>query len=52
MLMRCYVGQGERAEALRHYRLCMDIVRAEYEAAPETTTTTLFEQIRLDPRSI
>jgi DNA-binding SARP family transcriptional activator len=52
MLMRCYVRQGERAEALRHYRLCVDILRAEFEAAPETVTTTLFEQIRLDPGSI
>jgi DNA-binding SARP family transcriptional activator len=52
MLMRCYVRQGERAEALRHYRLCMDILHAEFEAAPETATTTLFEQIRLDPGSI
>jgi len=52
MMMRCYVRQGERAEALRHYRLCVDILRTEFEAAPETATTTLFEQIRLDPGSI
>jgi DNA-binding SARP family transcriptional activator len=52
LLMRCYVRQGERAEALRHYRLCMDILRAEFEAAPETATTILFEQIRLNPGSI
>lgn len=52
MLMRCYVRQGERAEALRHYRLCVDILHTEFEAAPERATTTLFEQIRLDPGSI
>lgn len=52
MMMRCYVRQGERAEALRHYRLCVDILRAEFETAPETATTMLFEQIRLDPGSI
>ena len=49
LIMRCYVRQGERAEALRHYRLCVDILRAEFKAAPEAATTTLFEQIRLDP---
>lgn len=52
MMMRCYVRQGERAEALRHYRLCVDVLSAEFEAAPETATTRLFEQIRLDPGSI
>ena len=52
MMMRCYVRQGERAEALRHYRLCVDILQAEFEAAPETATTILFEQVRLDPGSI
>jgi DNA-binding SARP family transcriptional activator len=52
IIMRCYVRQGERAEALRHYRLCVDILRTEFGIVPETATTTLFEQIRLDPDSI
>jgi DNA-binding SARP family transcriptional activator len=52
MMMRCYVRQGERAEALRHYRLCVEVLSAEFDAAPEIATTALFEQIRLDPGSI
>jgi len=52
LVMRCYIRQGERAGALRHYRLCVDILHAEFAATPETATTLLFEQIRLDPGSI
>ncbi len=48
MLMRCYIRRGERAAALNLYRRCVDILRAEFDAVPEPTTTALFEQIRLD----
>jgi DNA-binding SARP family transcriptional activator len=52
LAMRCHVRQGERAEALRQYRLCVKILRTEFETEPELATTALFEQIRLDPRCI
>ena len=52
LIMRCCVRSGERAQALRQYRLCADILRAEFDTDPEATTTALYEQVRLDPSSI
>ena len=52
LMMRCYVRLGERAQALRQYRLCQTILRTEFDAVPEPATTALFDQIRLDPGSI
>lgn len=52
VVMRCNVRRGERSEALRQYRVCKDILRTEFDVAPEAATTTLFDQIRLDPASI
>ena len=52
VVMRCYVRRGERAAALHHYHICVNILRAEFGAAPEPATTALFEQIRLQPSSI
>lgn len=49
LVMRCYVRSGERAAALRHYRRCEAILRAEFDVSPEPATTALFERIRLDP---
>jgi len=48
MVMRCYVQFGQRAEALHHYHICADILRAEFDTAPEEATTALFERIRHD----
>jgi len=50
--MRCHVRRGERAQALRQYRLCRAILRAEFDAEPEPATVTLFDQVRLAPDSI
>jgi DNA-binding SARP family transcriptional activator len=50
--MRCYVRRGERAQALRQYKLCEAILRTEFNARPEAATTSLFDQVRLDPGSI
>ena len=50
--MRCYVRRGERAAALRHYGVCAQILRAEFDAAPEPATTALYEQIRRQPSGI
>jgi DNA-binding SARP family transcriptional activator len=52
LAMRCYVRQGERAQALRQYRLCEDVLRTEFEAVPEPATEALYEQVRLDPAGI
>jgi DNA-binding SARP family transcriptional activator len=52
MAMRCYVRQGERAQALRQYRLCREVLAIEFEAAPEPATESLYELVRLDPARI
>jgi DNA-binding SARP family transcriptional activator len=52
LVMRCYVRQGERAQALRQYRLCVNILRAEFDAVPESRTTLLYDQVRLDPDAV
>jgi DNA-binding SARP family transcriptional activator len=52
LAMRCYVQVGERAQAFRQYRLCQELLRAEFDAPPEPATMTLFAQIRLDPAAI
>jgi len=50
--MRCYVHGGERAQALRQYRLCESILRAEFDTEPEAATKLLFEQVRLKPECL
>lgn len=52
VVMRCHVQRGERAAALRQYQVCVHILRAEFDAAPEPTTTALFDQIRLRPSHV
>jgi DNA-binding SARP family transcriptional activator len=49
LVMRCHVRLGERAQALRQYRLCEAILRTEFDAKPEPETVQLFELVRLDP---
>jgi len=52
MAMRSYVRLGERAQALRQYRLCRDLLAREFEAPPETATEELYDLIRLDPTKV
>lgn len=52
LIMQCYVRKGERAAALRQYQVCVDLLHAEFKAAPEKATTDLFEQICSNPGSI
>lgn len=52
LLMRCYVRNGERAQALRQYKLCEQILRSEFDAAPEPSTRALYDLIRLKPDSV
>jgi DNA-binding SARP family transcriptional activator len=52
MAMQCHVLRGERAQALRQYRVCERILRLEFDAPPEEATRALFDQVRLDPSSL
>jgi DNA-binding SARP family transcriptional activator len=52
IVMRAHVRRGERAQALRQYRLCEQILRREFDTKPEAVTTALFDQIRGDPASL
>jgi DNA-binding SARP family transcriptional activator len=45
-IMRCHLRRGERAQALRQFRICAAILQAEFEAAPEPATLELFNRIR------
>ncbi len=49
LVMRCYVQRGERAAALRQYQVCVSLLHAEFDAAPEPATVALFQQIRVEP---
>lgn len=50
--MRCQVRLGQRAQALRQYRICREILEVEFQAAPERETDELFELVRLDPERV
>lgn len=52
VIMRCHVFRNERAQALRQYRICSQILRAEFDAVPEAATVRLYEQIRLEPETV
>jgi DNA-binding SARP family transcriptional activator len=52
LVMRCHVRLGERAQALRQYRVCQQILAAEFEARPEPLTSVLFDRVRLDPANV
>jgi len=49
LVMRCYVRLGERAEAMRQFRLCEEVLLREFDARPEAATVALFDLVRLDP---
>jgi len=52
LVMRCYVRRGERAAALHHYQVCVDLLRDQLDVSPEPATVALVEQIRLNPDCI
>jgi DNA-binding SARP family transcriptional activator len=51
LVMRCHIQTGERAQALRHYQLCEQILGTEFDTIPEHATRALFDQIRGKPTS-
>lgn len=46
-LMRLYAATGQRAEALRQYKQCVEILDAELAATPEAETTQIYDAILL-----
>ena len=52
LLMRCFVRVGERAQALRQFRICAEVLRLEFDTTPEHETVALFEQLRLAPADV
>lgn len=46
LLMRCYSRLGQRTLALRQYRQCVDALRRELGAIPETATEELYRQLQ------
>jgi DNA-binding SARP family transcriptional activator len=52
LVMRCHVRLGERAQALRQYHLCRQILEREFGATPEPSTELLFATVRLHPASV
>ena len=52
LVMRCHVRLGERAQGLRQYRVCRQILQREFGVTPEPSTEALFARIRLDPTSV
>jgi DNA-binding SARP family transcriptional activator len=52
MAMRCYVRRGERAQAMRQYAVCREVLALEFEVTPEPGTEALFELIRFDPAKV
>jgi DNA-binding SARP family transcriptional activator len=52
LVMCCHVRLGERAQALRQFRICQHVLATEFAALPEPSTTRLYDQIRLDPASV
>jgi DNA-binding SARP family transcriptional activator len=45
-LMRLYAASGQRAEALRQYARCKDLLDTELATAPDEETTRLYEAIQ------
>lgn len=52
LVMRCRVRMGERAQALRQYRTCAQILQEEFGVGPEPLTDGLFQRIRQHPDSV
>ena len=52
MAMRCYVRLGQRAQAMRQYRICAEVLALEYDARPEELTEELYRLVRTDPAAV
>jgi DNA-binding SARP family transcriptional activator len=45
VLMRCYVSLGLRGRALRHYRMCEEVLEQEYGTTPSSETRSLYSSL-------
>jgi DNA-binding SARP family transcriptional activator len=52
LLMRCYVRRGERSSALHQFKVCVEILRSEFNIEPEQITRDLYDQICTNPADI
>jgi DNA-binding SARP family transcriptional activator len=52
LAMRCYVRLGMRAQALRQYRTCREVLALEFGAPPERSTDELYDLVRRDPERV
>lgn len=52
LMMRCYVRQGMRAQAMRQFTICSHILNSEFDVAPEPETLELYEKIRRQPHKV
>jgi DNA-binding SARP family transcriptional activator len=52
MAMRCFVRMDQRAQALRQYRTCRQVLAAEFGVIPESATEELHELVRTDPARV
>lgn len=48
-LMRCYVHQGKRGQALRQYQLCRDILKQEFNTVPGSPIQNLYQRLVRQP---
>src|SRR5215831_11517006 len=49
LLMRLYAAAGQRAQALRQYEHCRDILLRDLQTKPDTETERLYHQIQHQP---
>ena len=49
LLMRLYAAAGQRAQALRQYEHCRDILQRDLQTKPDTETERLYQQIQHQP---
>lgn len=52
LVMRCFVRQGMRTQALRQFTLVTHLLQLEFNTGPEPQTRELYDRIRLDPNSL
>src|SRR5215470_16431863 len=52
LLMRLYAAAGQRAQALRQYEHCRDILQRDLRAKPDTETERLHREIQSETRPV
>ncbi len=52
LLMHIYAASGQRAEALRQYQYCAELLQTELATVPEDETTRLYTSLRSDSKAV